>query len=371
MRNLASIQRIINLEPIQGADAIEKATVLGWELVVKKGEFNVGDLCVYCEIDSILPERPEFEFLRDRKFRIKTIRLRGQISQGICFPLSILPQNTKIEENKDVTEILGIEKWEAYQEEQRCSKQTNKLRYPKWMPQWLQRIVHRFAFLRNYYRKNSQQKSFPSLIPKTDETRVQVLQSLLDKYVGVPCYYSEKLDGSSITIYQINGKFGVCSRNVDLKRDVDDKFWKTVLEHDLEKKFKKVFGKENIALQGELIGSGIQGNKYKLDKLDIYFFNVFFIKKHRYGNMEELVDVCNKLGEKTVPILNNNYILTNSIPELVELSKGISLLNNTPREGIVIRPLVELSERDIKCNLVRNRVSFKSINPDFLIKYGE
>lgn len=371
MRNLASIQKIGNLEPIQNADAIEKATVLGWQLVVKKGEFAINDLCVYCEIDSILPEKTEFEFLKDRKYRIKTIKLRGQISQGICFPLSILPEKIKISEGLDVTEILGIKKWEPYQDEQRCAKQTGKIMYPKWMPQWIQRIVHNFKFVREYYRQNSGQKSFPSLIPKTDETRVQVLQPLIDKYKGIKCYFTEKLDGSSITIYQINGKFGVCSRNIDLKRDITDKFWKTVLEHDLENKFKKVFGDENIALQGELIGEGIQGNKYHLKGLDIYFFNVFFIKKYAYGSMNELIEICQKINEKTVPILNDNYELINSIPELVELSKGASKLNGTIREGIVIRPLVEIEDSELHCQLVKNRISFKSVNPEFLLKHGE
>jgi len=90
MRNLASIQKIKSLSPIEGADAIEKAEILGWELVVKKNEFNVGDFCVYCEVDSILPQLPMFEFLRSKKFRIRTAKFRGQISQGIAFPLSIL-----------------------------------------------------------------------------------------------------------------------------------------------------------------------------------------------------------------------------------------------------------------------------------------
>jgi hypothetical protein len=371
MRNLASIQRIGNLEPIQNADAIEKATVLGWQLVVKKDEYKINDLCVYCEIDSILPEKAEFEFLRERKFRIKTIKLRGQISQGICFPLSILPEETEIAENLDVTEILGIEKWEPNQDEQRSSKQTNKIMYPKWMPQWVQKFIHKFRFVREYYRQRSGQKSFPSLIPKTDETRVQVLQTLIDKYKGVKCYLTEKLDGSSITIYQINGKFGVCSRNIDLRRDNTDKFWKTALEHDLENKLKKAFGNENIAVQGELIGQGIQGNKYHVRGLDIYFFNVFFIKKNAYGNMNELIEVCQKLGEKTVPILKDDYELSNSIPELVELSKGQSFLHATLREGIVIRPLIEMEDHELHGQLVKNRVSFKSVNPDFLLKYGE
>lgn len=368
MRNLASIQRILSLDPIEGANQIEKATVLGWNVVVKKGEFCVGERVVYCEVDSILPDKPEFEFLRDRKFRIRTIKLRGQVSQGICFPLSILPE-TVFTEGTDVTELLGITKHEPYQEEQRNAKQTGKIMYPKWMPQWVQRIAHRFKFVRDYYRQNSGAKSFPSLIPKTDETRVQNLQPLLDKYRGMVCYYTEKLDGSSITVYQINGQFGVCSRNIDLKRDENNKFWATVAKYDLESKFKKIFGKTNIAIQGELIGPGIQGNKYNLAELDIYFFNVFFIQGNRYGDLTDLQEVCNHLGVKHVPVLDSFYILSNSIPELVELSKGNSVLNRTLREGIVIRPLHEIEDKELHCQLVKNRVSFKSVNPEFLLKY--
>lgn len=371
MRNLASIQIITSLESIENADAIEKATVLGWQLVVKKGEFKVGDKVVYVEIDSILPEREEFEFLRERKFRVRTIKLRGQVSQGICFPLSILPAGTKTEEGKDVTEILKVEKWEPYQDEQRCQKQTGKIMYPHWMPKFLQQFIHRFRFIRNYFREASGQKSFPSLIPKTDETRVQVLQPLLDKYAGTKCYVTEKVDGSSLTVYQINGKFGVCSRNVDLKRDLSDKFWKTVLDHDLENKFKRFFGKVNVAMQGELLGMGIQGNKYKFNKLDIYFFNVFYIQEYSYGGLNNLIYCCDALEENMVPLLDDSYILSNSIPELVELSKGKSKLGDTIREGIVIRPVVEIEDNSLHLPLVKNRISFKSVNPDFLLKYSE
>jgi hypothetical protein len=372
MRNLATIQIITALDKIDGADAIERATVLGWSVVVKKDDFKVNDLVIYCEIDSILPDKPEFEFLRDRKFRIKTIRLRGQISQCICFPLSLLPLNIKIKEGLDVTEMLGIKKWEAYQDEQKIQKQVGKIMYPKWMPHFMQQIIHRFKFFREYYRQHSGQKSFPSLIPKTDETRVQLLQPLLDKYQGTSCYYSEKLDGSSLTVYQINGKFGVCSRKIDLMRDETDKYWKTVLEHDLENKFKTFFKDENIALQGELVGSGIQGNKYKLKGLDIYFFNVYFIKKYSYGNIWELQTVCDQLNEKIVPVLDPLYMLENNIPDLVELSKGKSVLNKDVLiEGIVIRPIIEIEDKELHCQLVKNRVSFKVVNPEFLIKYDE
>lgn len=142
-RKLASIQRIKALDPIAGADAIERATVLGWERVVKRGEFAVGDLCVCCEIDALLPERPEFEFLRPRKFIIRTVRLHGQISQGICFPLTILPADAPITEGADVTAALGVVKHEPP------------------MP------AHFSGQARG---------PFPRYIPKTDETRVQVLE---------------------------------------------------------------------------------------------------------------------------------------------------------------------------------------------------
>jgi len=219
MRKLASIQRIKALEPIEGADAIEKATVLGWQLVVKKHEFKVGDLVVYCEIDSLMPDKPEFEFLKPRGMRVRTIRLRGQVSQGICFPLSILPMNFAVIEDADCTGILGIEKYEPP------------------MPACLSGIA---------------KGRFPSFIPKTDETRVQVLQKLLDKYKGEKCYITEKVDGSSGTFYINNGEFGVCSRNLELLEDSENSFWKVARLMDIENKLRSLNG--NFAIQGELIG---------------------------------------------------------------------------------------------------------------------
>ncbi|MFK7932768.1 MAG: RNA ligase (ATP) [Saprospiraceae bacterium] len=197
MRKLASIQRIKALAPIPNADAIVRATVLGWQLVVRKDEFQVGDLCVYIEIDSVLPPRPEFEPIRQRTNRIKTIRLRGQISQGICFPLSILPVGTPIEEDLDVTEILNITKYEPP-------------------------IPAQLA--------GTMKGNFPSFIPKTEETRVQVLANLLEKYAGEMCFVTEKLDGSSVTYYLNNDEFGVCSRNLDLLETESNSFWKVARE---------------------------------------------------------------------------------------------------------------------------------------------
>ncbi len=329
MRKLASIQKISKLEPIEGANSIVKATVLGWQLVVKKGEFNEGDLCVYCEIDSILPERPEFEFLKPRKMRIRTIKLRGQISQGICFPLSILPEGTEIEEGKDVTEILGITKYEPP------------------IPANLEGVA---------------KGRFPSFIPKTDEPRVQIMQDVLDKYKGETFFYTEKLDGSSATFYYNDGEFGVCSRNLELLETEENTQWKLARKYKVEEKFKGL--NKNMAIQGEVIGENVQSNKYNLRGQDIYFFNAYDIDEHRFLNLDEFEEFFKKMELKTVPLLEKNYKLSNNIEELVELATGKSVLNNIQREGIVLRPVKEIVDNT-------GRISFKAINPKFLLKYDD
>jgi len=328
MRTLATIQRIKRLEPIENAEAIEKATVLGWQLVVKKGEFRPGALCVYCEIDSLFPERPEFDFLKPRGMRVRTVRLRGQISQGICFPLSILPPNCPMEKGTDVTDLLGI------------------LKYEPPIPASLSGIA---------------KGPFPSFIPKTDGTRVQVLQALLDKYRGETCYVTEKLDGASVTYYLKDGVFGVCSRNLELLESTENSFWKVARQLQVEDKLRSVGG--NYALQGELIGEGIQGNKYQQKGQTVCFFHMFDIDQYRYLDWTHFAEHLTRLALPTVPVLQDAYSLVSEIEELVDLSKGKSVLNPAVwREGVVIRPLQE------KQDLI-GRVSFKAINPEFLLKY--
>jgi len=338
MRKLASIQSIKTLEAIEGADAIEKATVLGWQLVVKKGEFQVGDLCVYCEIDSLMPDRSEFEFLRPRGMRIKTIRLRGQVSQGICLPLSILPAGISLEENTDCTEVLGITKYETA------------------IPACLRGVV---------------KGKFPTFIPKTDETRVQVLQKLLSKYKGEKCYISEKLDGSSATFYLNNNEFGVCSRNLELLEDAANSFWKVARQMDIESKLRAQNG--NFAIQGELIGEGIQGNKLRLKGQTVLFFNAFDIDRFEYLPLDSFAELCQKLQLPMVPILAKDYELNDDIETIVNLATVRSALRpDTWAEGIVIRPLAEKIDMLLSNeNFNNGRVTFKAINPEFLLKYGE
>ena len=328
MRQLASIQKILKLEPIEGADAIVCATVLGWQLVVKKDEFKVGELCVYVEIDSILPDKPEFEFMKPRGMRVRTIRLRGQVSQGICFPISLLPAFTTIEENEDVTDVLEIIKYEAP------------------IPPNLAGIM---------------KGNFPSFIPKTDETRVQVLQKLLDKLKNTACYVTEKLDGSSVTYYIKDGQFGVCSRNLELEISEENTLWKIAYALDIENKLRAL--NKNIAVQGEVIGEGIQKNIYKIKGQQVFFFSVFDIEACRYVDYDAFVETMETLGFNTVPMLETNYLLTSDINALVNKSIGKSVLHKDAyREGIVIRPLVAADYR-------QSRDSFKAINPDFLLKY--
>jgi RNA ligase (TIGR02306 family) len=336
MRKLASIQKIKALEPIEGADAIEKATVLGWQLVVKKGEFKVGDLVIYCEVDSILPDKPEFEFLKSRSMRIRTVRLRGQISQGICFPLSILPESFEIVEDKDCTDILGVTKYEPA------------------IPACLSGVM---------------KGKFPSFIPKTDETRVQVLQKVLDKYKGERCYVTEKLDGSSATFYLKDGVFGVCSRNIELKEDSENSFWKVARDMDIENKLRSTG--INIAIQGELIGEGIQGNKLKIKGQTVKFFNAFDIDKFEYLEYIDFRNIFAKLNLPIVPILYQQYPLDNNIESIINLATIKSTLNKDVwAEGIVIRPYSEKIDLLLSNeNFNNGRVTFKAINPMFLLKY--
>jgi RNA ligase (TIGR02306 family) len=326
MRQLASIQRIKSIEPIANADSIVKATVLGWQLVIKKDEFKPGDLCVYVEIDSILPDKPEFEFLRNKNFRIRTIKLRGQVSQGICFPLHILPNNIQVEEGADVTDVLSIVKYEPP------------------VPVNMQGIM---------------KGGFPSFIPKTDETRVQVLQDLLNTHKGSSCYITEKLDGTSVTFFIKDGVFGVCSRNMELEEVEDNLYWKAARQFDIERKLRSVGC--NIAIQGELVGEGIQGNKLKLKGQHVFVFSVFLIDEYRYAMYHEWMKMMEELEIPCVPVITDNYQLEDNINDILSMSETFSLINSGVMcEGIVIR-LKESKEL----------VSFKAISNEFLLKYGE
>jgi RNA ligase (TIGR02306 family) len=312
-----------------------------------------GDKVVYCEIDSLLPERPEFEFLRTSSFkpaitddagvtlqpagfRIKTVRLRGQVSQGICFPLAILPAGCSAEEGEDVTDLLGIRKWEPP------------------APVGMGGRV---------------KGGFPGFLPKTDETRVQVLENVLQRNRGKTFYVTEKLDGTSFTAFVRAGDFGVCSRNLWLDETDDSSLLIRVARRmGLETKLKNLASQRGFqpAIQAEVIGPGIQKNKYELKEVTLRVFNVFDLGACRLLDHAVMLEVVAELGLESVPQLGL-LKLNHSVDELVALSEGMSLLNpRAQREGIVLRPPVEEYDADIG-----GRLSFKAINPKFLLKYDE
>jgi hypothetical protein len=366
-RKLASIQRIVSLSPIPNADMIEKATVLGWELVVaKKDNFKVGDLVIYCEVDSILPDRPEFEFLRDRKFRIKTIKLKGQVSQGICFPVSLV-HKTFHTEGRDVTEILGVKKYDPQAEFER--KELERLTGID--KNRMDKFLKRYSWYRKLIFKPTK-TPFPAFIRKTDEDRIQLFPNACEQWKDVLFEVTEKIDGQSATYFCIpNPKrglfrnkwiFGVCSRNFQLVREDNSSYWTIAKQENLKEKMIKWCDVENLGLiiQGEIIGCKIQGNKYRRNGYEFYLFNgesydkgkkQSFTQQHQSG-------FAATMGLKTVPWLYSGQKLPYSIPLAVDSAKGKSVLADVLREGIVVR------------NYSRN-ISFKIINPDFLLKYAE
>lgn len=356
MRKLATVRTIADIRPIPNADAIEVAVVDGWECVIaKKDGFKISDKVVYIEIDSIVPERAEFEFLRDRKFRIKTIKLRGQVSQGLVLPISILPKgNYKIDE--DVTDKLGVTKYdpEGEAENKLLKDKSSKCTNP------IIKFLLRYKWFRNIYIK-PKKGDFPAWIVKTDEERIQNKVSMFEneKKLGTKFMVTEKIDGQSATYFleKIGRKyhFGVCSRNMNLTNDPNNggSYWKVAKKYNIENVLKQLIGDANrIVLQGENIGTQIQSNKYKVNDFDFFAFNLIY--PNRKVDAVEMGELLKPFGVKTVPVLETEFTLKDTIPDMVEYVKGNSTLLPRKREGCVFR------------NCERN-ISFKVINPEFLL----
>jgi len=366
MRRLATIQKIVNITPIENADKIEVATVLAWECVIaKKDNFKIGDLVVYIEIDSIVPPLPIFEFLRERKFRVKTIKLRKQISQGLVMPLSILPEGTSIIEDADVTEILGITQHDPQLQEEQADVT------PVHRSQAMKLLMRIPIFRKVYIALNSQEKgNWPDWIQKTDENRIQVCAKIIMQNFDNPWYLTEKLDGQSGSFFTHkvrkwgfpSWEFGVCSRNVWLKTENNSNYWKVAKKYDLENKMKSF--KEEMVIQGEILNTNVQGNKYKVTEPMFYVFNI--VENGVRLPLQSMLARCSELGLTPVPLVCDSFIpnchwldkVENTqaiVQEIVKMSDGKSVLLNIPREGIVWR-------------LVDNpQVSFKAINPTFLL----
>lgn len=345
MRKLATIRVANAINPIMGADAIEAVRVDGWVCVAKKGEFQVGDKGIYFEIDSFLNGQDErFSFLAKQfiKFegvqgaRLRTIRLRGQLSQGLFLPLAKFPELQDLEIGTDVTEILGVTKWE-----------------PPMPAQLAGEVIG----------------VFPHYIKKTDEERIQnFVQEIEVDNRGQECEVSVKLDGSSMTVYRFDRAVdkegntfldhGVCSRNYNLRESEKNSLWRVARKNRMLEALD--FLGRNLAFQGEIIGEGIQGNNEGLSGQDFYLFNIFDIDKQKQlspAERQEIVKVLNKNGFpiKHVPIIGN-IVLNHTVDEILAMADGQSL-NNANREGLVFKRL-------------DGQFSFKAISNWYLEKHA-
>lgn len=324
MRKLATVRTILDIQPIPGADAIECATVDGWKVVAKKGEFQIGQLATYYEIDSWIPQDVAPFLCKDKRefngvagARLRTIRLRGQISQGL-----LLPAPEAANDGDDLTEALGIQKYEAPVSAQ----------------------------LSGVARGN-----FPSFIPKTDQERIQNLRRDLADWVeaGYEWEVTEKLDGSSMTAYVMADTFGVCSRNLDLIESEGNSFWRSARASDLEN-ILRATGR-NIALQGELIGPSIQGNAYQLADHEFRLFDIYDIDAGRYMTADERAEFVAGTRLLHAPVLPRTNLAGADVASLLALAEGKSSLNaGAEREGVVF-----------KC--ADSEISFKAISNKFLL----
>jgi RNA ligase (TIGR02306 family) len=333
-RVMARVVQIDEVRGIPGADAIDAYRVGGWWVVDKKAAYAPGDLAIFAELDSWIPhelapflsrgqEPREYNGVRGE--RLRSVKLRGQISQGLLLPLKHLTNyGADLVVGSDVTDALGIQKYEAP------------------IPAQLAGEVR---------------GAFPSYIPRTDQERVQNLSMEIAQWCaeGKTFEISEKLEGSSMTVYSTTNDEGVCSRNLDLKESVSNTLWKVVKRDQL---LDKIAGL-NIALQGELVGEGIQGNIYQLRGQHFYVFDIYDIAAGRYYTPSERRLFCKTTQIQHVPVLTgcaDKDLGTGSIQDILDWAEGKSALNTaTEREGIVF-----------KCNQDPD-VSFKAISNKYLI----
>lgn len=381
-RALAYIQHVTNIRPIDGADNIEQCNVLGWNLICKKGEFHEGDPCVYIEIDSKVPEREEFEFLRAKGFKVKTMKLGkfNCISQGLAMPQSAFKELAGLSEGTDVTDILGI-KYSVQEDNARKGNGDPNAKYKsmaarhqkifkkKWARWMMRRSWGRKVMFFFFGKKKDNPRGFPTFVSKTDEERVENQPWRIGD--GKTYLATEKLDGTSCT-YALERKgrnkfeFYVCSRNV---RQQDEKqecyhdhniYWDLAFKYNIEQHLKDFLNQfpqlKWVCIQGEGVGS-VQGNPLKLTEDDLYVFNFKESQTGRWSSMAGAGQV-REWGMKWVPILGEVQ-MPDTMEELKVLATGKSKVNpEVMREGIVYRSL-------------DGSDSFKNVSREYLLSKKE
>lgn len=327
MRELARIVKIQDIDAIENADMIEEAYIGGWKCVIKKDEFQVGDLAIYFEIDSFLPVREEFEFLRGSSyrenefmgegFRIKTVKLRGRVSQGLLVSTELLDglvSPKEIVEGLDVTELLGVKKWEiaAYESD-------------------IGLIIG----------------DKPFGIPTTTEYRGQTFPELINELQGLPYYITQKYEGQSFTAACKGGNIHIMSHHWEVEANNDSKAYKFLKEQGFLSKIEEycIENNQNLAFQMELCGPRIQGNKLSLPGLAFYIFDVYDIDSMQRFSYDKIMEVAKNLGiplqgdeNSIVKVVEEGESFDMSLEELIELSDSQKYFTGRLCEGIVVRP---------------------------------
>jgi RNA ligase (TIGR02306 family) len=341
-RKLASIQRVLEIQPIANADAIELACINGWQCVVKKGEFQRDSLGVFLEIDAIPPDLEVFRFLwrpktaedgdlfdRPDKFRIRTMRLRGVLSQGLLLPIASLGlENVSAGDN--VTELLGVTKYE-----------------PPAPPNMGGFRAH-----------------FPGFIPKTDEMRIQSVPEVLDELHSSPYVITLKYDGTSSTycIDPRDGEFHACGRNFSLEPG-SNFYWRVAEKYGIETILRK---SPHLAIQGEICGQTIQKNRLNLPELSLFVFNVYDIAHACYLSHKAAREFMLDNGLTPAETIETGDSFAHNQASLLGLAEGKYPNTSNEREGIVIRSIEET-----RSTVLLGRMSFKAISNRFLLKEGD
>jgi len=336
VRKIATVAVIEDVQPIPEADRIEKVRVRGWWCVARKGEFKAGDTAVYFEPDAFLPVVPEFDFLAKgskpktmivngeelRGYRLKTVFLRKQISQGLALQANVFPKVAGVAPGEDVSDALGVLVYEPPMDVSLAGEAVGPL---------------------------------PGCIPHTDEERIQNLLPWLEERRGAPFVVTVKLDGTSSTIFRTEERFGVCGRTLEWKDTGKNAYWNVAKRYALQDKLPVGY-----AVQAEMVGESIQSNRTLLKGQDFYVFYVWDIAKGEYLPWDDMVKFVGDLGLKTVPLFERHFKLGHTLEQLLALADGPCPLNDKVlREGLVFR----LDEPGPK-------MSFKVVSNEYLVRYG-
>ncbi len=369
MRKLVTLQRVVRLDPIKGADRIELATVLGWQIIVKKGEFSVGDTCVFFEIDSILPNEPRYTFLGSTKLyngkaghRLASTKMRGAISQGLVLPLTLFPEDLGNIIGEDISEKLHVTKYDV--------------------------SIRRTG--RGLVTGQTKGK-FPSFLRKTDQERIQNLPTYFDIHKDSLFEETLKLEGSSLSIFKIkidlpwykrilpkvgfnvkNSYFGVCSRNLEIKRGdkysktfdntgtistyKQSDFWEAAVKYNIEKELPVGY-----AIQGELIGPRIQSNHEQVDSLEYYVFDIWDIDEQQYLTPTDR----HRFLSTHFTTLPHVPVVGIDVPIFKEVLGMADLLKRVEGESMN----GGISEGRVYKHMTNPDITFKAISNKYLLRY--